>query len=146
MIELVNLSGENEEKGKTSYDRDWFKKIFSCALKILKKRALLVSVICVQDEEMKRLHGAYYGAYRVTDVLSFYYEPHMPQEKKYGEIFLCIPQIQRQAKRYRVSFEKEMRRLFVHGVLHLYGYDHTEPHERKKMVDLTAKILTLCSN
>ncbi len=143
MIELINHTKEKKSK-EGEYTNRWYQNIFISALKVLGKQSIRLTVIMVDEDEMRKLHASYYGSYRVTDVLSFTYEPQMPHEKKQGEIFICIPQTHRQAERYRVSFQSEMKRLFIHGLLHIYGYDHKKIKERKEMMSLARKIQALC--
>ena len=42
----------------------------------------------------------------------------------FGDIFVSIPQIKKQAKNNGIGFDEELYRMIVHGILHLVGYDH----------------------
>jgi probable rRNA maturation factor len=66
---------------------------------------------------------------KVTDVLSFVYD----EADLLGEIYIAVPQVKSQAPRWKNSFKNELRRVVVHGLLHLAGYDHHTPGERKIM-------------
>lgn len=143
MIELVNECHTSSFENRLS-DLKWHENIFSCTMKIIQKKKIPITIISITNDAMRKLHAAYYGSYRVTDVLSFFYPKSVPHEKNTGEIFICIEQAKKQALRYHVSFQQELKRLIIHGLLHVYGYDHKEKHERKEMVQLTQKILTLC--
>lgn len=76
---------------------------------------------------------------RPTDVLSFplYESPRdFPVEGEFalGDIVLCPSQAARQARLYGVALEDEMRRLLVHGLLHLLGFDHERSgYARRRM-------------
>jgi probable rRNA maturation factor len=50
-----------------------------------------------------------------------------------GEIYIARDQVKRQAPEYGNSFFAEMKRVIVHGLLHLSGYDHMKAAERKIM-------------
>ena len=64
----------------------------------------------------------------------------------YGDIFISVPQIQRQARSYGVTYNAEMARMLVHGVLHLLGYDHIRPRDAKVMMPLQDRIVdTICN-
>ena len=88
-------------------------------------RRLEVSVLCVNDGGMRRLNRLYRGMGKTTDVLSF---PLQPSKKlkllSLGDIVISLPQARRQAKEYKTTFNLELSRLLVHGLLHLLGYDH----------------------
>ncbi len=100
-----------------------------------------IAVILVDGTRMREVNRSYHGHDAVTDILSFYYEKDDSQDKAEGELYVCIAQLQRQAKRYSVSFQQEYARILTHGFLHLHGYDHIKPRERLIMNSLAAKIL-----
>lgn len=121
-------------------------KLFSICASILAehlkiKNLIPIHVVFISQDRMRELHGAYYGAHKITDILSFYYEKDHDGIHEYGELFLCTSQVLRQAKKYRASFEHECERLLIHGTLHLYGYDHVKKNERAIMNEITEKIL-----
>lgn len=67
----------------------------------------------------------------LTDVISFNYS-----NENYNldaEIFICCEVAKENAKIYKVKYEDELRRLIIHGILHLIGYDDIKPSLRKKM-------------
>ena len=59
-----------------------------------------------------------------------------------GDIFICIPQMKRQAQSYEHSEKRELSFLAVHGLLHLLGYDHMVPEDEKEMFALQELILS----
>lgn len=87
-----------------------------------------VQLIFVTDNTMKRLNTTYRGKAKTTDVLSF-----PLYDQLLGEVYISVPVAIRQAKEYGVSVSNEIIRLFCHGLLHLYGYDHHKPAETKLM-------------
>jgi probable rRNA maturation factor len=58
-----------------------------------------------------------------------------------GEILICLPQAKRQAKEYGNTEQRELSFLFVHGLLHLLGYDHMKKEDEEIMFPLQEKIL-----
>jgi probable rRNA maturation factor len=62
-------------------------------------------------------------------VLSFNYDDN----DLLGEIYISLNRARVQARRYRVSCNNEILRLFVHGMFHLLGFDHEKPGDKKKM-------------
>lgn len=93
------------------------------------------SVALVSDKRMKELNGVFRGKDATTDVLSF---PHQPDELEsvhhlsasdesknfLGDIVISMEQAQRQAKESKLTLEKEVKQLILHGALHLSGHDH----------------------
>jgi|WetSurMetagenome_2_1015567.scaffolds.fasta_scaffold00008_166 probable rRNA maturation factor len=88
-----------------------------------------VHVIFCSNRAIRRLNAAFRHKDRATDVLSFNYdEPDL-----LGEIYISLQKAKAQAGEYRVTFESEVLRLFVHGMFHLLGFDHESERDAKKM-------------
>jgi len=91
----------------------------------------------VADEEMTRLNEGFLQHEGSTDVITFdYAEPKSRNSKPgaiHGEIFVCVQEAIRQAKRFRTTWQSEVVRYIVHGVLHLLGHDDKRAKTREKM-------------
>ena len=84
-----------------------------------------LSIVFVGAEEMRKINKHYLGRDYATDVLSFSYgKVKMDGLYFLGEIVIAPGIAVRQAIRSRVSPERELRKLLVHGALHLLGHDH----------------------
>jgi len=84
-------------------------------------------------EESRALNKQYRQKDYPTDVLSFPFNEEVPEEGFYlGDIFICYPIAEEQAKESGITLEEELFTLMLHGVLHLAGYDHeTDSGEMK---------------
>ncbi len=78
-----------------------------------------VSVAFVGPRAMRALNRRYRGRDCATDVLSFAYGGPCD-----GEVVICPDVAWKQSRRWRTTPQQEIRRLLIHGVLHLLGYDH----------------------
>lgn len=88
-----------------------------------------VDIVFCSDEKVRALNKAYRKLDKVTDVLSF--EWH--EEDFAGEVYIAVDQVKRQAPRFNNNYFNELRRVVVHGVLHLCGHDHMKAGERRVM-------------
>ena len=74
----------------------------------------------------------YLGHDTYTDIITFDYE-----EKKNlsieGEIYISVDRVKENAATYQKSFEQELFRVIIHGVLHLLGYHDKTVQEQKEM-------------
>lgn len=111
MVEFRNLTRKRVAYGALE---KLYKKIF--------KTRFELSVVIAPPALMKKLNKVYRGKDKAANVLSF------TLEKNSGEIFLN-------------SEEKDLSFLFLHGALHLLGYDHIKNKDAKKMESLEKKIL-----
>ena len=87
---------------------------------------------------------------RPTDVISFAFDDNVEGELKInynkiphmlGEIFISVDRAKEQAKEYQHSLKREMKFLFVHGLLHLCGYDHMKKEDEMVMFKLQDEII-----
>ena len=106
-----------------------------------------ISVSFVDRDEIKKLNRQYRDIDRDTDVLSFpFTKPEEWQKDSdlpiaLGDIIICTDVAKEQAEIYGHSPERELGFLTVHGLLHLAGYDHTEPGEEEQMRQAQREIL-----
>lgn len=111
-----------------------------------------MGVTLVDNEFIHTLNRDYRHIDRPTDVISFAFLDGINNKEELfkstdnvdlGEIYISIPKAIEQAKEYGHSEKREFCFLFVHGLLHLLGYDHMKLEEEKVMFDLQDKILNL---
>lgn len=104
-------------------------------------------MLFTDDSEIRQLNCNYRNKDKATDVLSFSQieklEPGDPTPKSLGDIVISVDTAQKQAEAIGHPFPSEINRLLVHGVLHLFGYDHEDvpDAEAKRMFELEEKIL-----
>jgi probable rRNA maturation factor len=112
-----------------------------------------LGVLFVGEKRIRLLNRRYRGIDRPTDVLSFPQFEGLKeikeQQKKapsagipLGDIVICPSVAMKNAARYSTTLKEEIRRLLVHGFLHLLGYDHERgPNEARKMRRKEAELL-----
>jgi probable rRNA maturation factor len=100
------------------------------------------------DDQLRQLNLEYLGVDAPTDVLAFpadYVDPDT--ETAYlGDILISLDRARLQAETAGHSTDAELELLVVHGVLHLLGYDHSEPDEKSKMWATQSEILARLGN
>lgn len=109
----------------------WQKRLEALGKRLLQEENSLsnVNVVLCSDKTVRELNRDYRHLDKVTDVLSFeWHEPYL-----LGEIYIAKEQVKRQAPQYGNTFYDELKRVFVHGLFHLCGYDHIKPKDRVKM-------------
>ena len=121
-------------------DYDYLYDVLDAALKHEKVKNAIFSVVFMEDEEIHKMNKEYRGVDRVTDVISFAFEDNNDlvynDIRMLGDIFICIPQMKRQASEYGHSEKRELAFLAVHGILHLLGYDHMNEEDEHVMFEL----------
>ena len=109
-----------------------------------------LSVAIVDNDYIHDINRTYRHKDAPTDVISFAFLDDNPERdnlfhsKKMvvlGEIYISKDKAKEQSKEYGHSLEREMKFLFVHGLLHLLGYDHMKEEDEKVMFRLQDEIL-----
>lgn len=135
----------NIEDNELYNDYEYLYDVLDHTLKNQKVDNAIFSVIFVEDEEIHAMNRDYRGVDRVTDVISFAFEDNNDlvynEIRMLGDIYICIPQMKRQAEIYAHSEKRELSFLAVHGLLHLLGYDHMNEEDEKVMFALQELIL-----
>ena len=117
---------------------------------------LKAEIVFYSAEDMQKLNAESRKVDKVTDVLSFptldgirgkvvkSEDYPMENDGKYtvvGSIVLCNEKIKAQAEEYGHTEKDERDYLIIHGLLHLFGYDHMEESDKKEMRALEKEIL-----
>ncbi|WP_274363262.1 rRNA maturation RNase YbeY [Paenibacillus thermotolerans] len=107
-----------------------------------------VALTFVNDEEIRELNKQYRGLDKSTDVLSFSMwegeelaEAPELSDDPIGDIVISAETAKRQSEEYGHSLEREIGFLFVHGFLHLIGYDHQDEASEKEMIGKQERVL-----
>jgi probable rRNA maturation factor len=105
--------------------------------------ACAVTIRVASDIELADLNRRFRRIPRATDVLSFPSGEVDPDSGRIylGDIVLSLPRAKAQARRAGHSLEREVLLLIVHGMLHLFGFDHNSAARKRKMWMEQAKIL-----
>lgn len=112
----------------------------------------VVSVSIVDKETIHSINREYRNVDRPTDVISFAFLDNEKDRNAIlnhkgmvvlGDIYICHEVANEHAKEYGNTLGREMRFLFVHGILHLLGYDHMKKEDEEIMFPLQEEILKI---
>jgi len=124
------------------------------ALRLLGLQKSELSILFVNDRRMRILNRQFRGVDRTTDVLSFQQQNAEVrksgkkggslrtsglQTSQYrlilGDIVVSLQRCKKQAREHGLTFDEELRRTAVHGLLHLVGYDHEKSRYQKSKME-----------
>jgi probable rRNA maturation factor len=135
--------------------------VYRAALRYFKQRDIFeIEVENVSKRRIKKINAETRGVDEVTDVLSY---PNLtgisfPVKKSgykgdtnpenglisLGSIVVCYDKIAEQAELYGHGERRECRYLFLHGLLHLFGYDHADEADKTEMRAVEEAVLAEC--
>lgn len=108
-----------------------------------------LSLLFCGQEFIAGLNNEYRGKDGPTDVLSFslgeWYESESGRRYMAGDVVLCPPVLVRNAAEFGVTEEEELRRLIIHGILHLSGMDHATNDAGEPMLERQESLLAALS-
>lgn len=90
-------------------------------LVVKKEKAVVegVSFIFCSDEYLLQINQDFLNHTTYTDIITF---PEGDSKSIRGEIYISVPRVTENAAKFEVVFETELRRVMIHGILHLLGY------------------------
>ena len=129
-MEITNLTKEKVPEKK-------LKKLGEAVLRKENNKGKNLSIVLVSPQRMRRLNKKHRGKDKVANVLAF------PGGKEaLGEIVLCPSVIRKDALEYKISFQRAILRMFVHGLLHLLGHGHKTLNDEKTMTQKEQRYLS----
>jgi len=116
---------------------------------LYRKKLLIFSIMLSDSKEIKKLNKKFRNKNKSTDVLSFpFYKKKQLKENLFkkkeiylGDVVISINNIK--SRNNKKEFFKELNKLWIHGLLHLFGHDHKFEKDYKKMKNLENKFYKL---
>ncbi|MGB0582175.1 MAG: rRNA maturation RNase YbeY [Limisphaerales bacterium] len=87
----------------------------------------------VDAPEMAKVNQQFLDHEGSTDVITFDHQEDPDSDRLYGELYLCLADTVKQSHQFRTTWQSELTRYAVHGILHLCGYDDLNDEDRKEM-------------
>ncbi|MBQ1900909.1 MAG: rRNA maturation RNase YbeY [Erysipelotrichaceae bacterium] len=143
MLNIINKTRYNDLKQYYPLLQEYYDK----TLEVLgMEDDYVLSVILVGPITIRRINRDYRQKDAVTDVISFALlddedTVEYEDDVELGDIFINRNRVFSQAEEYGHSVKREFVFLFVHGMLHLLGYDHMTKEDEEKMFALQRKIV-----
>ena len=100
---------------------------------LLAIRSFELGVCLVDSGEITRLNESFLDHEGPTDVITFNYSERGSTSVLHGDVFICMTEAVRQAREFGSTWQSELVRYAVHGVLHLQGYDDRQSDARRTM-------------
>ena len=138
---MINIKVFSEEKAwskRLKSKKLFFKKIckaFPSKYRFLNKK-VSVNLLLSNNENIKRLNKNFRKKNKPTDILSFPFKKKMKINKKtfIGDIIISYNFIDKPKAQKLDIFKKKLIKVFIHGFLHLLGFDHKKNNDYKKML------------
>ncbi|MBL7894955.1 MAG: rRNA maturation RNase YbeY [Bacteroidia bacterium] len=127
---------------KSALIKKWIEKVAAKE----KKTVGDLSYVFMSDEELLKINQQFLKHNTYTDIITFDYSEN---KKISGEIFISVDRVEENAKKMGTTFEDEIHRVIIHGVLHLCGYkDKTkiDSDNMRKQEDKALRVFNALTN
>jgi len=94
------------------------------------KRMGDITYIFCSDAEILRINQFYLKHDYYTDIITFDYSEG---DKISGDLFISLETVKTNSEKFKTEFDEELRRVMIHGILHLCGYEDKTPEKKKIM-------------
>ena len=136
MIEIhIDENVQDSIKIKNELIKNLIKKIFNDNKKFFNSITIVIS----NDEKLSNFKKKYFNQNVLTDIIAFNLED--PGKNIEGEIYISFERIKENAIKFNQQLHIELSRVFIHGILHLMGYDDKTEKEKNIMTDLENKYI-----
>lgn len=99
-----------------------------------------LNYIFCSDSYLQKINQQYLNHDTLTDIITF---PHDDSEGVSADIFVSIPRVRENARQFKVSFDHELHRVIIHGLLHLAGLKDKTQREKARMREKEEAYLSL---
>lgn len=111
----------------------------------------LIELVYVDEEGIIEINKKYLGRDYITDIISFNYNEKQkaagsPKKKIEGTLYCCASRIAEQSSEMGSDMKQEFYRIFIHGLLHLAGYNDSSAEEKDTMTRLENHYLEQLKN
>lgn len=93
----------------------------------------MIEIVYVDEERIKDVNIKHLDHHYVTDIITFRYDENPSNINIEGTLFCCAQRITEQADEYEEDKDTEFKRVLIHGLLHLAGYDDRTDEQKQVM-------------
>ena len=144
---MININVFSEEKGwskKIKRKQIFFDKICKAFPKKykFKNKKVSLTLLLSNNKNIKKLNKRFRNKNKPTDILSFPFESMLKKKKKsyLGDIVISYNFMDKPKSQSLILFKDKVIKTFIHGFLHLLGFNHIKNDDYKKMLEEEKKI------
>ena len=132
--DTIGIQSQKIDKKVTS----WLKML----IKSYNRKLGAITYIFCSDEEILRINQSFLNHDYYTDIITFDYSEGNTIA---GDLYISLETVQSNAIKFKTKYDEELRRVMIHGILHLCGYNDKTSDEKKIMRTKEDEALALCS-
>ena len=131
---MINVQLLYDKKETMNFDDEWLNSICNNILRDKNQITATISIILSNDDKLLQLKKHFFKKDMLTDVITFNLEENGDPIE--GEIYISLNRVSENAMEYKQDPDRELKRVIIHGVLHLLDYDDQTSEGKKTMTRL----------
>ena len=131
---MITVQLESDGVDLPNIDGDWISEICNNILKDFEHSKATITIIFSTDLKLRKLKKEYFSMDMLTDTISFNLEEK--GEAIDGEIYISLERVAENSIIFEQDFDKECKRVIIHSILHLLGFDDQTSEDKIKMTQL----------
>ena len=126
MAIFYETSGISFPKIKRRETTRWIKRV----IEYFHRKPINITYIFCSDEEILRINKSYLNHDYYTDIITFDYSNG---DELSGDLYISLETVKTNSEKFKTGYYEELRRVMIHGILHLCGYDDKTQIQKKIM-------------
>ena len=140
---MIDIEVTNDYNSNLSYDRKSIKYLFEQVFNKENIHSAKLSLILSDRKYLNELKKEYFGLDYFTDVIAF--NLNEKNENINGEIYVSIDDVILNSKQFNESINQEFKRIIIHGLLHVIGYNDDTDKNKNNKTKLENKYMSFIS-
>ena len=137
---MITVQLEYDDMDKPNIDEIWVRSVCENIFMDSKENEASITIIFSNDYKLRNLKKKYFGEDVFTDTISFNLEEKGDPIE--GEVYISLERVSENANTFKQDFITEIKRVIIHGCLHLLGHNDESTEDKTKMIQLEEKYLS----
>ena len=131
------ISVDLHNKSNIDLDQESIRGLLELVLSDNKHQTAEINIIITDDDSLRLMKKEYFDQDVYTDIIAF----NIDEDPFEGELYISHDRVSDNAKKFDQTFEGELKRILIHGTLHLCGFDDQTKEDKLKMTSMEENYL-----
>lgn len=131
------ISVDLHNKSNIDLDQESIRGLLELVLSDNKHQAAEINIIITDDDSLRLMKKEYFNQDVYTDIIAF----NIDEDPFEGELYISHDRVSDNARKFDQTFEGELKRILIHGTLHLCGFDDQTKEDKLKMTSMEENYL-----
>ena len=131
------ISVDLHNKSNIELDQESIRGLLEFVLSDNKHQSANINIIITDDDSLRLMKKEYFNQDVYTDVIAF----NIDEDPFEGELYISHDRVSDNAKKFDQTFEGELKRILIHGTLHLCGFDDQTKEDKSRMTSMEENYL-----